>query len=746
MRVRDFSAKSHQGFVNHTLVLKVPTNTIRLDLKKMSVDSVYVGSTFSSFTHLGESLNILLPKSYTIGDTLQVRTYYQGNPAADPSGWGGFYFSGDNAFNLGVGFAVFPHSFGRAWMPCVDEFDMKSSYEFFIETDTDFVAACNGLLLDVNSTSEAKVWHYLETVPMSAYLAAISVSRYQIFQDTFSGMNAQFPVQIFHKASDSLKVRKSFANLPNAIRFFEESFGPQPYSKVGYNLVPFSSGAMEHAGNITYPLPYVNGSTDYETLMAHELSHHWWGNLVTCRDAGDMWLNEGWASYCEHLFTEKLYGRLAYDASIMQNHQYVLRYAHVIDAQIYSLTNIPETVTYGTHVYKKGADVVHSLRGVLGDSLFFRLCKVYQDKYRLSNASSIDMQKLFRDSGGAEIAFKFFDHFVLDKGFPHIIISKQIHSGNGPFHIKLFTTQSPRFKTTPYQLLPVEIRFFKDKSHFIDTTILVNSILDSFEFDLPFKPLYVGLDSRALLSDAITDKFINLSTIGNYTIDEAYCKLIVNKVVDTSLVRVEHHWVGPERFVTTYPRMSNYRYLTIDGVWDDSLDMDLELTYDGRMGSTSGNVGYLDHTLIFKTEDSLCVMYRAFPGDYWSVWNDFELIPGNKNDKQGKLILKHVKKGDYVPAMKDINLGIYTESKAKLFDIKPNPSSQYFTVYRNSQQEGKMCSIQVMDMNGNVIHIVRWDKAVDELNISTSDWPSGNYIVWITCGNIQESIKISVIK
>lgn len=745
LKVRNFTARQLSGYVELKLVFKTSADRVRLDLKQMQLDSAFRNDTLISANQSGESLNLLFGRIFKPGDTVNLKVHYHGTPAADPGGWGGFYFSGDYAFNLGVGFSVYPHSFGRAWMPCVDEFPMKSSYEMFIETDTDHVAACNGLLMGTQRQGDALVWHYLETVPMSAYLAAVSVSKFSVMNSTFNGMQRSFPMQVFYKASDSNKVKASFVNLPDAIRYFEESFGPQPYSKVGYNLVPFSAGAMEHAGNITFPNVYVDGTSAYDNLMAHELSHHWWGDQVTCADAGDMWLNEGWASYCEHLFNERLRGRQAYDNSILSNHLLVLRYAHVIDGQVYSLTNIPQNVTYGTHVYKKGADVVHSLRGVLGDTLFFELCKKYQRTYRLKNASSVDMRDLFRDSGGGAIAESFFNHFVLDKGFPHIIISKQVYSGNDALHLKMFTEQKPRFKTTVYENLPVEIRFYKDRKNFVDKKITVNHLVDSFEFDLPFKPVFVCLDYRGVLSDAITDRVVMAGKSGSFDLPETNCKIIVNKALDSSLIRVEHHWVGPEKFVTTYPRMSNYRYITLDGVWSDSLDMDVEMTYDGRQGSTSGNIGYLDHTLIFKSEDSLTLMYRAFPGDYWREWKDIQFVSGNKNDKAGKIIIMHAKKGDYVPAMRDISLGLNSNNSGSYFKIHPNPVQGLLTIEKSVWMEGDVL-VEIRDQQGKLVYSGTWCGGDDSVKVNTASWASGPYDISLMNSGYSGHLKLVVVQ
>jgi hypothetical protein len=739
LSIRNFGARTIAGSVTHHLKFKVASNFVRLDLKQLQTDSVFEGTRSLTFSQSGESLIIQLGKTVASDDSADITVYYHGTPAADPSGWGGFYFSGDYAFNLGVGFAVYPHTFGRAWLPCVDEFPMKSSYDMYIETDTAYTAACNGVLQSVQNTGTSKIWHYREMVPLSVYLASVSVSKFYVINGNYNGMSSSFPTQLFCKASDSTKVSNSFVNLPDAIRFFEQAFGAQPYSKVGYNMVPFSSGAMEHAGNITYPLLFADGTSNYETLMAHELSHHWWGNQVTCQTVGDMWLNEGWASYCEHLFTEKLRGLIAYKKSILSNHLFVLRYAHINDGQPYSMINIPETITYGNHVYKKGADVVHSLRGVMGDSLFFIACRNYQTQYRLKNASSYDMQNIFAQTGGGAIATDFFNHFVFQPGFPHVIIQKQVHAGSGPFTLTFNTLQKPRFKSTPYTNLPVEVFFFRDRTHYEKRRIVINSEEETFTVTLPFKPVMVCVDYDEKLSDAITDRTVTVGSKGTYDLPETMSKLIVNKVDDSALLRVEHHWVGPEKYITSYPYMSNYRYLSVDGIWNDSLSFDLEMQYDGRKGATSGT-GYLDHTLIFKTEDSLTVLYRAFPGDYWREWKDLQFTYGNKNDKQGKVLIKNALKGDYVFAMRDKNLEVNEASVTPLFELYPNPSSSKVEIVLNGDYVNS--ELTVSNMEGKVVYSTKLISPILSLMLDVSQWQTGTYFV-----NLKNySSKLTIVK
>lgn len=729
LSVRNFQLKKLKGNMVHHIVFKVSTNSITLDLKSLVIDSVKVGNKSLAYNHVSEKVKIVLDKTYTQGDSMDLNLYYGGTPASDPSGWGGFYFSGDFAFNLGVGFQVFPHSFGRAWMPCVDEFEMKTAYDMFIETDSAYTAACNGLLIDVQSQGATKIWHYRETVPMSAYLAAVSVSKFSVLRSSFNGLQKTFPVELFCQSGDTNKVKASFANLHNAVNEFEKAFGPQPYSKVGYNLVPFTAGAMEHAGNITYPSIYADGTLNTETLMAHELSHHWWGDQVTCRTEADMWLNEGWASYCEHFFIEKMYGRQAYMNLVNDNHLEVMRYAHIVDGGNYALNNIPSSITYGRHVYKKGADVIHSLRNLMGDTVFFASCRAYQNTYRLKNASSQEMKAVFVANGG-EAAACFFDNFILTPGSVHFAIEKQIHHGGQPHQMTVITRQKPRFNQKPAGHLPVEIFFFKNSTDFVKRKIILTQGSDTFNFTLDFKPVYVCLDKDQLLTDAITDANLFIDTLGWIDVPEAFAKINVTKVKSKSFLRVEHHWVGPELYETQTPYKSKYRYITVDGVTDDSFRMNLELTYDGRQGATQGS-GYLDHTLIFITEDSLKLMHRAYPGDYWRVVENAVFTTGNRMDKQGKVLVVNAPKGDYVFAMADPNLDLrLPAAETKWFKVLPNPGNRLVELRSNQQQANwNRLEVAVRNSVGQLVVNQSYEQNKGSLKLDVSSVPDGIYTV-----------------
>lgn len=192
----------------------------------------------------------------------------------------------------------------------------------------------------------------------------------------------------------------------------------------------FTAGAMEHATNISIGRAFINGTLGYETLWAHELSHMWWGDKVTCKTDADMWLNEGWASFNEALFTQALYGNTAYKNWIRTNHRKVLQFAHISDGSYLALNAIPSDYTYGATAYQKGADIVHTLRNYLGDSLFKVGTQHYLDSFAYGNASSANLRDALTSATGINMN-RFFDDWIFTPGFPHFSIDSVVYFPGG---------------------------------------------------------------------------------------------------------------------------------------------------------------------------------------------------------------------------------------------------------------------------------------------------------------------------
>jgi len=542
LNITDFSAKIISGNCDIKFTPKINNLTkLNLDLLKLTVDSVKFNSSSLSYTYNDTLLSITTPV-LNIGDTAIVTVFYRGVPKGDASGWGGFYFQSGYAFNLGVGFAAEPHNYGRVWFPCFDNFVERSSYNCNITTTTGKKAFCGGLLknhtVNTNGT-ETWFWELKEEIP--TYLASVAVASYTSVKNNFTGINGNIPVELAALPADTTKLKASFANLNSALNIFEESYGPYLWERIGFVLVPFSSGAMEHATNIAYPRYSVDGSLTYESLMAHEFSHHWWGDLVTCETAEDMWLNEGWASYSEHLFTEGIYGRNAYLKEVKANQTDVLHYAHVKEEDYRAVSGVPHEYTYGDHVYLKGAYVAHNLRGYMGDTLFFNSLKSYLDAFKFKHANSYDFRNHLALSSGLNLD-DFFNDWVFNPGFSHFSIDSIINTSTGSNNnVKVFVKQKLTGAPSLHNNVPITVTFFDSLWNQTNYRVNMSGDTMSFEFILSFVPVFTALNFDQKINDAISSETKVIKTTGINNLPNAFMNLTVSALPDSAFIRVEHN-------------------------------------------------------------------------------------------------------------------------------------------------------------------------------------------------------------
>ena len=710
------------------VVLKKASNSINLDLLGLNVSKVLVNNTAQTFSYKDPHLKVNLP-DLSVGDTFSVQVFYNGNPKKDAQ-WGGFYFTGEYAFNMGVGFASDPHNFGRVWFPCFDNFTDRAMYNTNITVDSGYKAYANGLLQDVinnGNGTQTFMWELDETIP--TYLASVAIAKYEEL-----GMNIEgIPVTLTSLVNDTANLRSSFVHLPECISQYINKYGPHTFDRIGFNVVPFNAGAMEHATNIAYPYYAIaDGSTDKETLFAHELAHHWWGNTITARTQEDMWLNEGWASFSESLFLEAVYGRPRYESNVEANHRDVLQFAHIRDGESLPVSGIGWANTYGSHVYNKGADMVHTLRGFMGDEAFFKACASFQAKFKLKDVSTEDLEAEFQKFTSVDLS-GFFGQWIKTKGFAHFDIQWVIER-NGTYSINL--KQTPRFNEEVYKNVPITISAFSDKMERYDEVVVLNEKEQTFEITPPFGAVYWAYDFDDKLSDATTTATNVLTKDGGYKLlDDGLIVLTMKNLPegDSVLVRVDHHW-APADGTYGIPAgvvISPQRYWNIDGVGLEKADFSAELNYSGIKTTSSGAYGYLDDQLIRITEDSLVLLYRPNGSSAWSIFPEYDKGMGSPLDKRGNIYIPNLKKGQYTFGMYDSKLAsneVITKTKAE-FKLYPNPAEK--EIHVEFQEKHDCCVVEITNMYGLVAktHKIK-GKTLEEV-IDISDLAAGMYFVGI---------------
>lgn len=710
---------------------------IRFDLLKLIVDSVKENNQMLSFAYNDTILkvNFITPKNVT--DTSVLTVFYHGTPQMDATGWGGFYFdntqSAQYAFNLGVGFSARPHNYGRVWFPCFDNFVERSKYEFNITSDTSRRAYCNGALVSdvVNpgGTKRTRQWVLNEEIP--TYLVSISLAKYAQVNWTVNTLTGTKPIILAAFAGDTTALKSGFVNLKNCITGFENYFGPYRWNRFGYCLVPFSGGAMEHATNIAYPRALTG--IGYEAdLMAHELSHHWWGDLVTCETQEDMWINEGMATFSSYMFTEWQYGKQAYFNKLKTVHDDLLHYLHKKEGGFLAISGVPHNLTYGDHVYKKGADVAHTLRGYMGDADFFAGAKYVMQQNAFKSMNSIEFRDHLQNSSGKNLT-DFFNNWVFAGGWSHFAIDS-VRYVQGPSGMDAVVSLKQKLYGAPvlHSNVPLELSFFKNDWSRSTHQVLMSGAAQTFTLSNVTGSVYCALNYDDKISDATSHEVKTIKATGNINYTFGKLSLMVqNAGADSSLLRVIHNYVKPDPFKYNPigHKLSDQHFWKVEGILSPGFVTKARFNYDGTR-LISGPYSYMDTLLTVVNADSLNLFYRRDAGDDWVLLKN--TVRNGINVRTGYIQLDTLRLGEYTfgnygdsslvglksPSIRKLQVRIFPNpgSQVCMIEFSEDPQKEYLTTILN--QEGQVMQQQVLSSRSNRTDISRLAK--------------GSYLIQIT--------------
>jgi len=725
LEIRNFEKKEINGYTNLEMVSKMaPLPRIYLHLWGLTVDSVKKGENHIDFSHFGQQLKIEQPFA-SVGQTETVRVYYHGKPKQDAS-WGGFFFSGDFAFNMGVGMASYPHSFGRVWFPCIDEFTDKSTYTFNIITDADKKAVCGGMLTDSTNLGDKIVWKWELPNPIPTYLASVAVGKYKAYKDTFLSVSGEvLPIEIYADSATLLKVPGSFVNLKKFIHTYENRWGPCRWQRVGYVAVPFAGGAMEHATNIAYPKSAVTGNTFFDDLISHELAHFWFGNLITCSNSQNMWINEGFARYGEYLCYEALDPTLQkYKTEIRKLHMEVLSK----DDGVYALDNIPPSNTYNSDiVYDKGGLVAYTLRNYMGDDLFFSSIKQFLYENQYSNVTSEEFfQKLAQISGMTELN-DFYLGWVHQPGtFNFNIDSLKLKEGSSniyqvAFKQRLYNAHS--FANN--NKVDVEFVSASGERKLIER-INFSGESDRVEVELPFEPVFWTIDPNGKMGDYCYDYTQIINKTGNTNWTDILFAIKVTEITDNAIFRIEYNPFTPTPAKNIHPdiiRISEKHFWRMGFLQLN----DIKAEYTFSFSKSSESVLLEEYSL-----EHLVLLYRK------DAAHDWQIFPAkNVSGKiSGKLVAKEILPGEYTFGIRN-KLNI--KDLENCFKIFPNPTSREFKIQSSKY---KIQSVEVYDIFGRKLYeynnsyglmVLRsYGLTTDGVVIDLTAFPTGIYFVKIT--------------
>lgn len=453
----------------------------------MDILSVEVSGESAPWETQGHLIVVPLLKRPAAGETFTVRVRYE----ADPQ-YAGFFRNDTCAYTMSE-----PSS-ARYWFPCKDVPWDKATASVFATVPEGVFVASNGVLVDRTREDGTETFHWETELPIATYLICVTMSRYYaVWTDrypTVNGGRVDCLNCVFDK--DSAKAVEDLRNLPEAMSFFSGLFGAYPFEKYGHAEVTrdFNYGGMEHQTMTTINAAWFRGDRAREDGFVHELAHAWWGDAVTLDDWPDIWLNEGFATYCEALFREHVSGPGAYAGEMRSQAEAYFMQAEKTDFPVYDPPE-GELFNYGIS-YCKGSVILHMLRRVMGDGAFFESLRSYYGAHLYGNASRRDFQSACEAGSGMDLEW-FFSEWLDSPGCLSVVYDWDAVTTvavNGPdreWTLNLDLAQDP---SGPVFQMPVDVRALGPGSARADTTVWVLERVEHFRWNLPFRPDSVALD------------------------------------------------------------------------------------------------------------------------------------------------------------------------------------------------------------------------------------------------------------
>lgn len=506
----DFGTTSISGVSGlDVTITQAGLTELRVDLDDaFTVSSVQLDGSPNFFSHVGEVITIPLSVSPGLGASVEIDIAYSGSPVE--VGNKGMRFRSHAGtpivFTLSTPFSnvnntVIPVS--HYWRPCKDVPDDKSTVTQVITVPTTMSVCANGVqtsAVDNGNGTSTFTWAHGE--PIAPYLINFAATNYVEINDTFNGLSGMTPIQHFAWPEDLADATSDWAFTPTAMGVLEGLFGAYPFAaeKYGMHEISPSHPAVENQTMASIPSTLVPGNGLFEWIHVHELSHMWWGDAVTTADWDHVWLNEGFATYCEALWRESSGG-----APALQS------YMDGLDTGPYAGTIIGPSYVWNTIVYNKGGWVLHMLRGIMGDTAFFAGMSTYLATYSGSNVLTDDFVGVMESAYGDDLSW-FFDPWLQSEGRPayeYLWSAEPLASARGGQTLTIDVEQTQSLSFPTYRM-PIDVRVTTASG--VETFVVVDSLrMQTFELTTADDVMAVVLDPDGWILADFTEVMVDTS-------------------------------------------------------------------------------------------------------------------------------------------------------------------------------------------------------------------------------------------
>jgi len=509
-----------------TTVMSASLDTFCFELNpSLVIDSIEYNNQNLAYTRVGAITYALLPSPQTQNTTLSVKIYYKGDASITGAGAIGDGFSTGTSASWGnaATWSLSEPFSAYEWFPCKQFLqDKADSAWVFVTTDKTNKVGSNGLLEGIDSLlpGNKSRYRWKTHYPIDYYLISVAVAKYvdyTIYAHPAAMPNDSIPIvnYVYDNPATLTNFKPRIDSVPMVLEYYSELFGLYPFSqeKYGHCMAPFGGG-MEHQTMTSI------GNLGSFSTNSHELMHQWFGDHVTCKTWKDIFINEGFASYGEYLAFEHFRSLAAAQAKMLNVHNDVLTDP---TAMVYftDTTNV-NRIFDSRLTYNKGSAVVHTLRFVLGDSLFFNGLKNFQQNFSFSTASITDLKISLENFTGKNLN-NYFSQWLFGEGYP--VISAEYASDGTNLFLKVTHTTSST--VTPLFKTPLEIKCTSASG---DTTFTIDITQNSNTFIIPSKKNSTGL--------TIDPNNWLLNTVGTISYNPALISLSLDNIALDNSIRI----------------------------------------------------------------------------------------------------------------------------------------------------------------------------------------------------------------
>ncbi len=381
---------------------------INLEFAGLQIDGISVDGAAAEYSRDGIELIVSFPQAKAKGQPFTVVVEYHGQPGEGVDLSNLPEYSTGWAWYSGGAYVAAEPTGSSSWYPNNEHPLDKATYGYRITVARPFEVAANGLLQDTIDNGDTRTYVWDSKYPMASYLSTVGIGDFDI--ETSTGPEG-LPIRIYFEKDIPQSTRKNFARMADMITFYESIYGPYPFE---------AAGAVVHDISLNFSLEtqtliVFGGSFTDEYVVAHELAHQWFGDSVGLERWQDIWLNEGFATYSEALWTEHSQGKEAFDAELRTYYQDIAS-----GGNSYPPPGDPgPDGLFGSSVYERGALTLHVLRLKVGDEKFFEIMRTYYARYAGSNANTDDFIAVAEEVSGQQLD-DLFQAWLYQKNIPDI--------------------------------------------------------------------------------------------------------------------------------------------------------------------------------------------------------------------------------------------------------------------------------------------------------------------------------------